>query len=218
MAHTQPAKASPGGIRIRPGRPDELDVISDIINDPPNAGAIAICGSPQKAVRGGRVLTRLGLSLHLPATVVAESDGRVVGIMDAAVAHPDTPVTVGLVLRLLPATLRVIGPAGLWRLLRSRAAYDRVAFPVDSASYYVAELDVAPDWRNRGIGGMLLDHGEREARAAAAPRMTLVTDITNPARRLYERHGFSVTATKTDADYERWTGIPGRVFMVKELG
>jgi ribosomal protein S18 acetylase RimI-like enzyme len=203
---------------IRPARPDEIDVVSDIVNDPPNAGAIAIAGSAEKAVRGGRVLSRAGLSLDLPSTVVVEIDGEVAGIMDAGIDHPEPKITPGVVLRLLPTVLRTVGPGGLWRLLRSRPAYDAVAFPTDRASYYIAELDVHPAWRNKGIGGLLLDYGEREARVAGAPRMTLVTDITNPARHLYDRHGFVVRETKMSAEYERWSRVPGRVFMVKELG
>jgi len=48
--------------------------------------------------------------------------------------------------------------------------------------------------------------------------MSLTTHIANPARHLYERHGFRVVETRTDPDYERYTGIEGRVRMAKELG
>jgi ribosomal protein S18 acetylase RimI-like enzyme len=214
----QAAPLAAGRMTIRPARLDEIDVVSDIVNDPPNAGAIRIAGNAEKAVRGGRVLSRAGLSLHLPSTVVAEIDGEVAGIMDAGIDHPEPRITPGVVLRLLPTVLRTVGPGGFSRLLRSRPAYDAVAFPTDRASYYIAELDVQPAWRNRGIGGRLLDYGERQARASGAPRMTLVTDITNPARHLYDRHGFVVRETKMNAAYERWSAVPGRVFMVKELG
>jgi len=47
--------------------------------------------------------------------------------------------------------------------------------------------------------------------------MSLTTTTINPARRLYERHGFHVVETKTDGAYERYTGIAGRHLMVKEL-
>ena len=47
--------------------------------------------------------------------------------------------------------------------------------------------------------------------------MSLVTTVVNPARHLYERQGFKVVETRTDAEYERMTGIPGRNLMVKEL-
>jgi len=47
--------------------------------------------------------------------------------------------------------------------------------------------------------------------------MSLTTHTSNPARRLYERHGYRVVETRTDPAYERYTGIEGRVLMVKEL-
>jgi hypothetical protein len=47
--------------------------------------------------------------------------------------------------------------------------------------------------------------------------LSLTTAITNPARRLYERNGYGVVGEKRDAEYERITGVPGRVLMVKEL-
>jgi hypothetical protein len=47
--------------------------------------------------------------------------------------------------------------------------------------------------------------------------MCLETGSANPARRLYERHGFEVVETKLDSGYERLTGSPGRILMVKEL-
>ncbi len=47
--------------------------------------------------------------------------------------------------------------------------------------------------------------------------MSLITTTTNPARRLYERHGYRVVETRADAAYERYTGIAGRYLMVKEL-
>jgi ribosomal protein S18 acetylase RimI-like enzyme len=64
---------------------------------------------------------------------------------------------------------------------------------------------------------VLLRHAEEQARRAGCPRMTLTTNITNPAQHLYERFGFRVRETKTDAEYQRYSGCPGRVWMVKEL-
>ena len=47
--------------------------------------------------------------------------------------------------------------------------------------------------------------------------MSLSTNTANPARRLYERHGFRIVETRTDSTYERLTGIEGRHLMVKAL-
>jgi ribosomal protein S18 acetylase RimI-like enzyme len=84
-------------------------------------------------------------------------------------------------------------------------------------AYRVRELHVDPGHRGRGIGGALLDYAEAEARKAGYTQMALTTTTVNPARRLYERHGFRVVETKTDPVYERYTGIEGRHRMVKDL-
>jgi len=47
--------------------------------------------------------------------------------------------------------------------------------------------------------------------------MSLVTAISNPARRLYERNGYVITDEKSDAEYEAHTGSAGRILMVKRL-
>lgn len=80
-----------------------------------------------------------------------------------------------------------------------------------------SELHVHPRYRNRGIGSAALDYAEVEAQRLGHRHMSLTTTTTNPARRLYERRGFRVVETRTDPMYERYTGIPGRHLMVKEL-
>ena len=47
--------------------------------------------------------------------------------------------------------------------------------------------------------------------------MSLTTSTANPARRLYERHGFRVVETRTDTAYKRYTEIDGRYLMVKDI-
>ena len=48
--------------------------------------------------------------------------------------------------------------------------------------------------------------------------MTLTTIPTNVGGiRLYERFGFKTTKTVTSPSYEKYTHIPGRVFMEKEI-
>jgi ribosomal protein S18 acetylase RimI-like enzyme len=93
-----------------------------------------------------------------------------------------------------------------------------VDIPSPEGAYHIAELDVDPRYRNLGIGGALLDRAEADALEGGYHQLTLETTTANPARRLYERHGFRVLETRTDPDYERYTGIEGRVRMVKELG
>jgi ribosomal protein S18 acetylase RimI-like enzyme len=155
--------------------------------------------------------------LQVEHTTVAELDGEAIGVMDAASGRKDPDITPMLVLRLLVPVVRTIGVDGLWRLLRSRPAWSRVSFDPLPGAYYVYELDVDKSYRNRGIGAAFLRLAEQNARAAACTCLSLTTDITNPAQHLYQRAGFRIVGTKTDAKYERWSLSPGRVLMVKDL-
>lgn len=205
------------GITFRPARADEIDRLSDIMNDPPPQATLNIAGSLEKAIKGGRVLTRRGLSLQVEHTTVAELDGKAIGLMDACSDRQDPSVGIGLVLRMLAPTVRTIGFDGLWRLLRSRPAWARVAFDQVPGAYHIAEFDIDDRYRNRGIGAAFLRLAEKRAREEGCALMSLTTDVTNPAQHLYERAGFRIVETKLDAEYERWSLSPGRVLMLKEL-
>jgi GNAT superfamily N-acetyltransferase len=74
------------------------------------------------------------------------------------------------------------------------------------------ELQAHPSRRGTGVGSALLAHVVGEARHRS---ISLTTRSDNPARRLYERHGFALTAEKTHPIYERRTSSPGRVLMVR---
>ena len=59
---------------------------------------------------------------------------------------------------------------------------------------WCAELEsmhVHPDWRSRGVGGILLEDAVGRARAAGCYRVQLTSHMTRvDAHRFYERHGF----------------------------
>jgi GNAT superfamily N-acetyltransferase len=206
------------GVAIRRATTADFERIDSIVNDPPGAEAVAAAGGDASVARRfSRAIFEMGVSPVLARCVVAEVDGAVVGVMDAGAGA--SPVHIGprLVVKMIGRALRIFGPVKAVRAVPALRARSRVEFDVPPGSYYIAELDVDPAWRNRGIGGVLLAHAEEEARRLDVPRLSLTTNITNPARRLYERNGYRVTHVKTDATYERITGIPGRLLMVKEL-
>lgn len=205
------------GVTFRPARIDEVDRLSDIVNDPPSAGSLKIAGSVDKAIRGGRVLSRRGLTIQVEHATVAELAGDVIGVMDANSSRTESDVSPTLILRLLVPVISVVGVGGLWRLIRSRAAWSRVSFAQLPSSFYIAELDIDQIYRNRGIGAAFLKLAEERARSEGCDTMSLVTGIENPAQHLYERVGFRIVETKRDVEYERWSDSPGRVMMLKEL-
>ena len=53
--------------------------------------------------------------------------------------------------------------------------------------------------------------------AYGAAHLSLTTRSDNPARRLYERNGYTVIEERTGRRYARMTGTPGRILMVKPL-
>jgi ribosomal protein S18 acetylase RimI-like enzyme len=201
---------------IRPATLADLEGIAHAMYDPPEPPFTAIFGDVQRAGRIGRLLLRHGLEVSLRHTVVVAASGvEVAGMMESGEAHV-APVRPGAVVRLLTAALPVIGPAGVVRALRALWLRRRVSFE-PGHDFAVQSLYVAEEMRNRGIGARLLDHAEHVARERGEPRMRIETGTTNPARRLYQRCGYRVVETKTDAEYERLTGSPGRVKMMKEL-
>jgi ribosomal protein S18 acetylase RimI-like enzyme len=202
------------GLTIRMATPGDTNRIAELLGGDPGAEAIGLAGSPEKAIAFETGIVRLPNSQQgWRHTVVAERDGKVVGIMQAGGDREDVKITPAIVY----LALHTFGPLGIIRLLPRLRAKRRVETRRPPGAYHIAEIDVDPAHRNGGIGGALLDHAEAEARAAGYDQMSLSTNTANPARRLYERHGFRIAETRTNATYERFTGIEGRHLMVKQL-
>jgi len=58
---------------------------------------------------------------------------------------------------------------------------------------FLASIEIAPDWQRRGLGTEIVTDLLREARGGGLPVVLMVLKV-NPARRLYERLGFTVDA------------------------
>ena len=142
-----------------------------------------------------------------------EVNGVLVGFAQYSIGDSDAmPMNTRLVahvVRALGLRASLLAP----RLAALKAV--RLAVPPESLS--IAEIHIDPTQRGSGLGGRLLQWLEDEAIRQHCPMLSLVTDIENPARRLYERHGFIVRDSTTDSRYERYTGRTGRVLMTKAL-
>ena len=64
-------------------------------------------------------------------------------------------------------------------------------------------IAVVPSQRGRGVGDELLKALIERARAAGHERLSLSVEPGNPARKLYERHGFEVASEGPEA----WTMV-----------
>jgi len=178
----------------------------------PSREAVALAGDAAGAARFQLALLRRTLASDDATVLVLERAGRPIGFAEVASGGDIPPL--GVLARTAVHAFGVAGAArAAWRSF-SRARVDLKA-PADVL--HLVELQVHPDARNQGAGSSLLAAVEEEAQTRDKANVSLTTGIDNPARRLYTRHGFSVVAEKRDARYERLTGSPGRVLMVKPL-
>jgi GNAT superfamily N-acetyltransferase len=121
------------------------------------------------------------------------------GVLDPpSGAHQETIATVGRRLARGAAVLASVAdePVGF-------AFYEP-----DEGLLYFGRLSVLPQWRNRGIGGALLDYVERVARESGAAGVRLGVRLQLPhlvAR--YERRGYRTTKRMTHAGYTQPTFI-----------
>jgi ribosomal protein S18 acetylase RimI-like enzyme len=202
------------GLTIRKATRGDTHRIAEIVAGTPGDEAIGIIGSRSGARRFGMALIMMPHSFQgWERSVVGELNGETAGVIQAGERAGDF----GLTPRIAWIAFRSLGPIGVVRAAYRMRARSRVDTSPPKGAYHIAELHVDPSLRSKGIGGALLDYAEAEARGAGYKQMSLSTTTNNPARHLYERHGFGVVQTRTDPIYERYTGIAGRVLMVKDL-
>ena len=98
----------------------------------------------------------------------------------------------------------------------SRIVAFAIAIPyLEHHLLHLADLAVAPEWRGRGIGSMLLSQLERIALEAGIDAVFLETWVSNvEARRFYEHHGYR--PLRVIPGYYEWG--EAAVLYVKLLG
>lgn len=201
-------------IAFRIATVDDVPSLLDVLGPDPSDEQLAMAGGDAVRARDFRELMNAHLVSRtaLAHTTVALRNGRVVGLLQTGSEIGDR-VTFALVANIV----RVFG-FGVFAFVRRDRLRARVHLAPPAGAFHIAELHVHRDCRNGGIGGVLMAEAERAARAAGALVMSLTTTTNNPARRLYERCAFVVTATRTDPEYRALTGVDGRILMLKKLG
>lgn len=201
--------------RFRPPTRPDRDAILRVFGDQPTEEQLwAAGGDPWKAVRFRRVLARSLVTDAALARMTVAEDGAA-GVVGFVQWGAETGQGVGLTLAW--GVLRVFGPLGIRGFLKRDALRSRVAIPAPEEAFHIAELHVLASQRGQGVGAALLEEAEREAVRQGATVLSLTTATNNPARRLYERAGFSVLEQRTDPAYEAATGVAGRVLMTKSI-
>jgi len=84
--------------------------------------------------------------------------------------------------------------------------------------YFLSNLAVKRQYRNRGIGEKMLKGAEELAKAAGSSKISLIVNLENQnARRFYERHGYHVKALNLVTNRHVPHLGPGSERRVKEL-
>jgi len=203
----------PSPLNARPGRLEEADLLAKLMFLAPSREAVAVAGSARAAERFSALLFRSSLARGTSAFVVAETGGQPVGFAELSHGTGIPPFKV-----VASAGIKAMGIVGALRAAARARARLRVELPAPEGGVHLDELQVSPEHRNRGVGAFLLGRVDDYANQEHAAHVSLTTASDNPARRLYERSGYRVAGEKMDARYERITGSPGRILMVKSLG
>jgi ribosomal protein S18 acetylase RimI-like enzyme len=91
----------------------------------------------------------------------------------------------------------------------------RIVDSVPDGDYYLQSIAVDPDLRGEGVGSILMDSFEEQARESGATRQALDVSASNEgARQLYERRGWTI-----ESQWPKRVPLPGMKFyrMVKPL-
>ncbi|MDU0349421.1 GNAT family N-acetyltransferase [Actinomyces sp. MRS3W] len=192
---------------IRPGTPQDLDAVADLLTDvfaaDPLMRTIAAAAPDARAALDHLHRHELAGQYLSPdptaqsgtrVDVVVDTGGRIIAAAlwhapasppaaGADASEPAGPIFAGL-------DVDVLG--GAWELIRLDGAQCEAAQPHDP-HWYLYMLAVASQARGSGTGTALLRHGlERVDADGVAAHL----ESTSPAsRRLYEREGFTLTAT-----------------------
>ena len=205
---------------IRFATADDVERIEEMRLQHAYPGDIALLGNVERAHRyaSGRVKVDR-IPNPSKVTVVADLDDRVEGVLQYSVTHGDANTWITQQRRVAQVRLLVslLGPFGFLRRLPVLFARRRVTLPIPAGAFHIVNLQVDTTCRGQGIATRLLDWAEDEAKHLGARRMALLADSASPVVRLYERNGYRITRTATDARYERYTNDPGRVLMEKQL-
>jgi len=188
-------------VNVRRAGAEDLDGMVEVMFAEPGVEQIAF----MPTISGGRRFSRtLWSDAGVDEFLVADDEGSVVGF--AWVSEHEISLRAGA-----RAAVAGWGPLGPFRLLFTGWPRQLVEIAAPEGPTLI-ELQVHPSKRGEGIGSILLRHvidsvGQRS--------LSLTTRSDNPARRLYERHGFSVMSEKSHRSYERRTGAKGRILMTR---
>ena len=201
----------PEQVAIRAGRAEDRANFEALMFKQPSAEVLGLSPSVDGARRfRGTLFALTAERSGWNAFLVAERQGQVVGFAETGASEPGFK-------DIAKASLTAFGLVGSVRAAWRSWPRTRVDHEPPADALHLVELQVDPDVRNQGIGGALIDAVLKAGRRGGYRQVSLTTASSNPAVQLYLRHGFSLVATRTNRAFERRTGAPGRVLMVRDL-
>ena len=122
---------------------------------------------------GAARYAREGVNFSYENCLIAEHQGRVIGMMHSYVMRHDPHAE--------PVTDPVLAP------------YADMEIP---DTLYISSLALDEGWRNQGLGATFLQAAQARCDALGLKGLSLIDYAANTgARRFYERHGFSIVKT-----------------------
>lgn len=196
----------PKDAAVRPATPSDAEVMARLIE-------IAGAGIPSylwsTMAEPGEMPIDVGIkraqrqtgSFSYTNGMMATVDGKVVGMV---LAYPLNAPT--------PSDLAALGD--LPPLFRPFIELEYEA----PGSFYINALAVFLGWRDRGLGGLLLEAAERRARKLGCRTISVQAFSQNPgAVRLYQRHGFEVVDERPLFPHPCYPYDESTVLLVREL-
>lgn len=196
---------------IAPARPEDSAAVARLWVDAFGATLGFILGEQQRPFLETWLAQDPGL---FDNTTLAVLDGKAIGYIQIEMVERKRRARVGVLCRLL---FRCFGPAGgAKRLLQFWVT--EWGHRYSEEDLYIFMIGVDASWRGRGVGCLLLQHAEKEARRLGKRRLRLgVVENNHAARRLYESVGFR-TVYRGRNPFLRWAeGVSGYEVMVKPL-
>ena len=122
---------------------------------------------------GAARYAREGVNFSYENCLIAEHQGRVIGMMHSYVMRHDPHAE--------PVTDPVLAP------------YADMEIP---DTLYISSLALDEGWRNQGLGATFLQAAQARCNAQGLNGLSLIDNAANTgARRFYERHGFHIVKT-----------------------
>lgn len=167
-------------VRYRPARPSDARDIAKLFQIT-SEGVVDYIWS-QHAQPGETLLDvgekrymRSGVDFSYENCVIAEAEGRVIGMMHSYITREDPNPT--------PPTDPILAP------------YADMEVP---DTLYISSLALHEGWRNRGLGVRFLELARQRAHELGLKGVSLIDYETNTgARRFYERNGFKAVKACT---------------------